>query len=51
MVSTPDRIAQVRAIASAVVDPELPPLTIADLGILRDVREANGAAEVLITPT
>ena len=40
-----------RAAASAVEDPELPPLTIADLGILRDVRLVDGAIEVTITPT
>ena len=36
---------------SAVVDPELPVLTIADLGVLRDVVEQDGAVEVSITPT
>jgi ring-1,2-phenylacetyl-CoA epoxidase subunit PaaD len=39
------------AAAAAVVDPEIPVLTIADLGVLRDVRVENGAAEVFITPT
>ncbi len=39
------------AAASAVVDPELPALTIADLGVLRDVTVADGAVEVAITPT
>ena len=39
------------AAAAAVVDPEIPVLTIADLGVLRDVRVENGAIEVLITPT
>ncbi len=34
-----------------MVDPEIPVLTIADLGVLRDVRVENGAAEVFITPT
>ena len=37
--------------AAEVVDPEIPVLTIADLGVLRDVREVDGAVEVLITPT
>jgi ring-1,2-phenylacetyl-CoA epoxidase subunit PaaD len=37
--------------ASAVVDPEIPVLTIADLGVLRDVRVAGGTVEVTITPT
>ncbi len=39
------------AAAAAVVDPEIPVLTIADLGVLRDVRVENGAVEVFITPT
>lgn len=34
-----------------VVDPEIPVLTIADLGVLRGVVEKDGAAEVTITPT
>ena len=38
-------------IAAAVRDPELPMLTLADLGILRDVREAAGRVVVTITPT
>ena len=37
--------------AGSVPDPELPTLTIADLGILRDVRERDGAVTVTITPT
>jgi ring-1,2-phenylacetyl-CoA epoxidase subunit PaaD len=37
--------------AASVLDPELPALTIADLGILRDVRETGGAVTVTITPT
>jgi len=37
--------------ASAVVDPEIPVLTIADLGVLRDVRLAGDTVEVTITPT
>jgi ring-1,2-phenylacetyl-CoA epoxidase subunit PaaD len=38
--------------ASQVVDPELPVLTIADLGVLRGVDEvAEGVVEVRITPT
>jgi ring-1,2-phenylacetyl-CoA epoxidase subunit PaaD len=40
-----------RAAAAAVTDPELPPLTVDDLGILRDVRLDNGTVEVAITPT
>jgi ring-1,2-phenylacetyl-CoA epoxidase subunit PaaD len=37
--------------AAAVVDPELPVLTIADLGVLRDVTVRDGQVEVAITPT
>jgi ring-1,2-phenylacetyl-CoA epoxidase subunit PaaD len=40
-----------RETAGDVPDPEFPALTIADLGILRDVREADGAVTVTITPT
>jgi phenylacetate-CoA oxygenase, PaaJ subunit len=39
-------------VAAAVLDPELPVLTIADLGVLRDVRvDSSGRVEVVITPT
>ncbi len=44
-------LAEVRAIVAAVEDPELPPLTIADLGIFRDIRIDGDAIEVTITPT
>ena len=37
--------------AAAVVDPELPILTIADLGVLREVRIDEDAIEAVITPT
>ena len=41
-----------RAIVAAVPDPEVPVLTIDDLGILRDVRvDVSGRVEVTITPT
>lgn len=40
-----------RAIAETVTDPELPMLTLADLGVLRDVSEADGRVAVSITPT
>jgi ring-1,2-phenylacetyl-CoA epoxidase subunit PaaD len=35
----------------AVCDPEIPVLTIADLGVLRDVNVRQGTVEVVITPT
>ncbi len=40
-----------RAVAATVTDPELPALTLADLGVLRDVREEDGVVVVEITPT
>jgi ring-1,2-phenylacetyl-CoA epoxidase subunit PaaD len=39
-------------VAASVTDPEMPMLTLEDLGVLRDVREAeDGAVVVTITPT
>lgn len=40
-----------RTAVAAVTDPELPVLTIADLGVLRDITETDGTVEVTITPT
>lgn len=40
-----------RDIAASVVDPEIPVLTIADLGILRDVDIEDDRVVVTITPT
>ena len=40
-----------REIAAAVPDPELPMVTLADLGILRDVTAEGGRLVVTITPT
>ncbi len=37
--------------AATVVDPEIPVLTIADLGVLRDVVVRDDGVEVAITPT
>jgi ring-1,2-phenylacetyl-CoA epoxidase subunit PaaD len=38
-------------VAARVRDPELPVLTLADLGVLRDVTESDGRVSVTITPT
>ncbi|MBR1127220.1 1,2-phenylacetyl-CoA epoxidase subunit PaaD [Bradyrhizobium iriomotense] len=38
-------------VAASVVDPEIPVLSIADLGVLRDVVLDGGHVEVAITPT
>jgi ring-1,2-phenylacetyl-CoA epoxidase subunit PaaD len=46
-----DTLARARDAVSAVTDPEIPVLTIADLGILRDLRIAPNGVEVTITPT
>lgn len=43
--------AAVRAVAGAVLDPELPALTLADLGILRSVEMVDGQLTVILTPT
>ncbi|MDN5871923.1 MAG: phenylacetate-CoA oxygenase subunit PaaJ [Nitrococcus sp.] len=43
--------ARVRAWLAAVADPEIPVLSIADLGILRDVQCRDGELVVVITPT
>ncbi len=51
MAPSVDEQARARMIASAVPDPEIPVLTIDDLGILRDVRSENGCVEISIIPT
>ncbi|CAM3328534.1 1,2-phenylacetyl-CoA epoxidase subunit PaaD [Kibdelosporangium persicum] len=40
-----------RAVAETVTDPELPMLTLADLGVLREVEETPDGVVVTITPT
>ena len=45
-------LTDIREVVGQVPDPEIPVLTIADLGILRDVRlDAGGRIQVTITPT
>jgi ring-1,2-phenylacetyl-CoA epoxidase subunit PaaD len=44
-------IEHARRVAAAVRDPELPALTIEELGILRNVEVRDGTVEVAITPT
>jgi ring-1,2-phenylacetyl-CoA epoxidase subunit PaaD len=44
--------ADARAVAAAVPDPEVPVLTIGDLGVLRDVTvDGDGRVQVTVTPT
>jgi ring-1,2-phenylacetyl-CoA epoxidase subunit PaaD len=51
-VSGPTTMPRAREIAATVLDPELPHVTIEDLGILRDVTEDDqGRVHVTITPT
>jgi ring-1,2-phenylacetyl-CoA epoxidase subunit PaaD len=42
---------QIREILESVTDPEIPVLTIADLGIIREINLVNDQIEVCITPT
>ncbi len=45
-------LADLRAAAGAVPDPEIPVLTLDDLGVVRDLRRlADGTVEVDVTPT
>lgn len=46
-----DAAARARAIAATVCDPEVPVLTIDDLGVLRDVAVSGSRVTVTITPT
>ena len=47
----PSVLERAREIAAAVPDPELPMLTLADLGILREVSADSGRVIVSLTPT
>ena len=52
MSATAARLDRARAVAGAVPDPEVPVLTIADLGVLRDVRlDDDGYVAVTLSPT
>lgn len=44
-------LSRARAVAASVCDPEVPVLTIDDLGVLRDVRVQGDHVVVTITPT
>lgn len=47
-----DLVAELRALAGGVPDPEIPVLTLDDLGIVRDVRlSPTGQVEIVLTPT
>lgn len=51
MVSAMTTTLDPRSVAATVTDPELPMLTLSDLGVLRDVRVEAGTVVVEITPT
>lgn len=44
-------MSKARQVARTVHDPELPMLSLEDLGVLRDVRDEDGTVVVTITPT
>jgi ring-1,2-phenylacetyl-CoA epoxidase subunit PaaD len=44
-------LARARAVAAAVVDPEIPVLTLEDLGVLRGAERRDGRIVVKLTPT
>jgi ring-1,2-phenylacetyl-CoA epoxidase subunit PaaD len=46
-----EKAKRVREILQTVTDPEVPVLTIFDLGIVRDIKIGNDLIEVIITPT
>jgi ring-1,2-phenylacetyl-CoA epoxidase subunit PaaD len=49
--TTGTRVERARALAARVTDPEMPMLTLADLGVLRDVEDVDGTVVVTLTPT
>jgi ring-1,2-phenylacetyl-CoA epoxidase subunit PaaD len=51
MVTAEEKRRRAWEVAAAVVDPEIPVLTIADLGVLREVNATEDGVEVVITPT
>lgn len=51
-VAAADTVEEIRAVVAGVPDPEMPMVTLEDLGILRDVHRSDaGAVTVVITPT
>ena len=51
MTTTLSRAQQAWQLLEALSDPEIPVITLRELGILRDVREGDQGLEVVITPT
>jgi len=46
-----DRVARAWEVLDSVLDPEVPALSVCDLGIVRDVIDHGGELEVVLTPT
>ena len=47
-----ERVAEVWCVLGGVLDPEVPALSVTDLGIVREVSEGDdGAIEIVLTPT
>ncbi|MDP1142468.1 iron-sulfur cluster assembly protein, partial [Klebsiella pneumoniae] len=44
-------LAAARARLAAVPDPEIPAVSLMELGIVRDLRETDAGLEVVLTPT
>lgn len=51
MVTAQANISKIQAQISSIPDPEIPVITIAELGILREIKEEAGKIIVTITPT
>lgn len=51
MVIADQNIERIHELISVIPDPEIPVITIKDLGILRDVKFVNGVYVISITPT
>ena len=49
--SSGDRVTRAWAVLHGVLDPEVPAISVTDLGIVRDVIEHGDELEVLVTPT
>lgn len=51
MVNTSENIAEVWKTLEQVSDPEIPVLSVVDLGIIRDIKQIDDRLEITITPT
>ncbi|GAC1606261.1 MAG: phenylacetate-CoA oxygenase subunit PaaJ [Ramlibacter sp.] len=51
MVTGTSAVAQAWALLDQVADPEIPVVSIRELGILREINECDGEIEVVLTPT